>query len=167
MEGRLESWKDTLRDLISEGIATPVRVKGLAGEWYAHESALERRRFVPRTTLLSPFDQLIANRARTEELFGFRFKLEIYIPAAKREHGYYVMPILHGERLVGRVDPHYDRKSGTLRIRAVRAERDAPEAAASGVASAIRELARWLGADRIEIERLRSPWDGELRQLAS
>ena len=166
VEGRLASWKDILRELISGGIATPVQVNGLEGEWYAHKSALERRRFVPRTTLLSPFDQLIANRERTEELFGFRFKLEIYSPAEKREYGYYVMPILYGERLIGRIDPLYDRKSRKLRIQAVHAEPDAPEAAGRGVAYAIRELARWLGAFRIEIGRSRSPWEGELRRLA-
>ena len=166
VEGRLASWKDILRELISGGIATPVQVNGLEGEWYAHKSALERRRFVPRTTLLSPFDQLIANRERTEELFGFRFKLEIYSPAEKREYGYYVMPILYGERLIGRIDPLYDRKSRKLRIQAVHAEPDAPEAAARGVANAIRALATWLGAFRIEIGRSRSPWEGELRRLA-
>ena len=163
VEGRLAAWKDTLRELISEGIATPVRVKGLAGEWYAHKSALERRRFVPRTTLLSPFDQLIANRERAEELFGFRFKLEIYRPTEKREYGYYVMPILHGERLIGRIDPLYERKSRTLRIKAVHAEANAPEAAGPGVAKAIRELAGWLGALRIEIGRSRSRWDSAIR----
>lgn len=165
VEGRLASWKDTLRELISEGVAIPTRVKGLAGDWYAHKSALERRRFVPRTTLLSPFDQLVADRERTEELFDFRFKLEIYSPAEKREYGYYVMPILHGERLIGRIDPLYDRKSGTLRIQSVHAEPNAPEAAGRGLANAIRELARWLGALRIEIGRSNSPWDGELRLL--
>jgi uncharacterized protein YcaQ len=163
VEGRLAAWKDTLRELISEGIAIPVRVEGLAGEWYAHKSALERRRFVPRTTLLSPFDQLIANRERADELFGFRFKLEIYRPTEKREYGYYVMPILHGERLIGRIDPLYERKSRTLRIKAVHAEANAPEAAGPGVAKAIRELARWLGALRIEIGRSRSPWDSAIR----
>jgi uncharacterized protein YcaQ len=164
VEGRLEAWKDILRELISDSIAIPVRVKGLAGDWYAHKTVLERRRFTPRTTLLSPFDQLIANRERAEELFGFRFKLEIYSPAEKREYGYYLMPILRGERLIGRLDPLYDRKSRTLHIKAVHAEPDAPEGAATGVAKAIRELATWLGALGIEIGRSRTPWDGELRR---
>lgn len=166
VEGRLAEWKETLQELVSSGVASRVRVKGLPGEWCAHKSALERRRFVPRTTLLSPFDQLIANRERAEELFSFRFKLEIYIPAEKREYGYYVMPILHGERLIGRIDPLYDRKSRTLRVHAVYAEPDAPAGAAAGVATAIRDLAVWLGAQRIEIRRSRTPWESELRQLA-
>ena len=163
VEGRLASWNDTLRELISDGVAIPLRVKGLAGEWYAHRSALERRRFVPRTTLLSPFDQLVADRERIDELFGFRFKLEIYSPADKRQYGYYVMPILHGERLIGRIDPLYDRKSRTLRLKAIHAEPDAPEAAGPGVAKAIRELAAWLGALRVEIGRSRSLWESAIR----
>jgi uncharacterized protein YcaQ len=164
VEGRLASWKDTLRELISEGIAIPLRVKGLAGDWYAHKSALERRHFGPRTTLLSPFDQLVTDRDRTDELFDFRFKLEIYSPAEKREYGYYVMPILYGERLIGRIDPFYDRQSRTLRIKAIHAEADAPQAAGPGVAKAIRELAAWLGALRVEIGGSKSLWDSAIRQ---
>lgn len=165
VEGRLAGWKKMLRVLESQGIVTAVQVKGLPGEWYVHKGALEPHRFVPRTTLLSPFDQLIANRERAEELFGFRVKLEIYLPASKREFGYYVMPILHGERLIGRIDPLYDRKSRTLRVRAVYAEPDAPTGAAGGVVRAIRELAKWLGATGIDIRRSRTPWERELRQL--
>jgi len=140
-------------------------VNGLAGEWFVYKPALERRPFRPRTALLSPFDQLVSNRERTEELFGFRFKLEIYVPPAKREFGYYVMPVLHGERLIGRIDPVFDRKSRTLTVKAVYAERDAPPGAAAGVARAIRDLARWVGARRIDISPSRSPWQTELRRL--
>jgi uncharacterized protein len=164
-EGKLPEWKKVLGELVSGGVVSSLRVKGLPGEWYAHESALALQRFVPRITLLSPFDQLISNRERTEELFGFRFKLEIYVPAKKREYGYYVMPILHGERLIGRIDPSFERTSGTLRIRAVYAEPDAPAGAAAGVAGAVRDLATWLGARSIEIPRSRSPWERELRRL--
>ena len=83
-------------------------------------------RFRPRTTLLCPFDKLIADRDRTEALFGFRYRLEIYVPKAKREYGYYVLPILHGERLPGRIDPLFERKTGVLRVHAVHWEADAP-----------------------------------------
>jgi len=166
VEGKLADWKKTLRELISRGVITPVQVRGLAGEWYAHKDALAPGPFVPRTTLLSPFDQLISNRERSEELFAFRFKLEIYIPTSKREYGYYVMPILHGERLIGRIDPLYERKSRTLKLNAVYAEPDAPAGAAAGVVRAIRDLARWLGATGIEVQRSQTPWDGELRRLA-
>ncbi len=165
VEGRLPRWTETLRELVRRGVAEPARVKGLAGEWFVHTPALERRPFRPRTTLLSPFDQLVSNRERAEELFGFRFKLEIYVPSAKREFGYYVMPILHGERLIGRIDPVFDRKSGTFRVNAVYAEPDALPRAGAGVARAIRDLARWVGAKRIDINRSRSPWEKELRRL--
>jgi uncharacterized protein YcaQ len=167
VEGRLASWMELAGDLESRGIARRVRVKGLPGEWYAHRSALERRRFVPRTTLLSPFDQLVADRARTEELFGFRFKLEIYVPPAKREHGYYVMPILAGDRLVGRIDPLFDRKTRTLRVRRVYAEPGAAAASAAGIAAAIAGLARWLGADGVELGEAPAVWARALRSRAT
>lgn len=162
--GRLASWKEILNWMVQEGVAVPVTVKGRSGDWYAHRDALERPRFVPRTTLLSPFDPLVSNRERTNELFGFDFKLEIYVPATEREFGYYVMPILHGEQLIGRIDPVFERRSSILRVNAVHAEPGAP--ASGDVAGAIRGLAHWLGARTIEVQRSRSPWERELRQLA-
>jgi uncharacterized protein len=166
VEGRLPRWKETLRELERLRIAEPVHVKGLTGEWFVDKKALERGPFRPRTTLLSPFDQLVSSRERAEELFGFRFKLELYVPSTKREFGYYVMPILHGDRLIGRIDPAFDRKSQVFRVNAVYAEPDAPPGAAAGVARAIRDLALWVGAKRIDIGRSRSPWDKELGRLA-
>ncbi len=166
VEGRLPRWREALRELERQHIAEPARVKGLSGEWFVHKPALERRPFRPRTTLLSPFDQLVSHRERAEAIFGFRFKLEIYVPAAKREFGYYVMPILHGERLIGRIDPVFDRKSRTFRVNAVYAEPDAPPRAGEGVGKAIRDLALWVGAARIDIGRSPSPWEKELRRLA-
>jgi uncharacterized protein YcaQ len=166
VEGRLPHWKEALRELERRRIVAPAQVKGLTGEWFVYKAAVERRPFRARTTLLSPFDQLVSNRERTEELFGFRFKLEIYVPPAKREFGYYVMPILHGERLIGRIDPVFDRKSRTFRVNAVYAEPDAPPRAGESVARAIRDLALWVGATRIDVGRSRSPWEEELRRLA-
>ena len=152
-----------LRELVREGVAVPVGVQGLTGEWYAHRAGLERGAGEPRTTLLSPFDKLISNRERTEELFGFRFRLEIYVPKAKREFGYFVLPILHGDRLIGRIDPLMDRRTGLLSVHAVHAEPDAPHDAGPAVAGAIRELASWLGATEIAYgERVPTPWKPHL-----
>jgi uncharacterized protein len=139
--------EEALRELIDEGRAVPVTVEGLRGDWLAHRDVLEQR-FRPRTTLLSPFDPLIADRAFTAELFGFRFRLEIYVPREKREYGYFVLPVLHGDRLVARIDPLFDRKAGVLRVNSVYWEAgvrtgDVP------LERTVRDLAAWLGAREV------------------
>ena len=132
---------------------------GRRGPWYVHADdlalleRLEAGDWRPRTTLLSPFDNLLINRERTERLFGFRFRLEIYVPKAARQHGYYVLPVLHGDRLVGRVDPALDRKRGRLVVHAVHAEPDAPASAGPAVAAALHDLAAWLGADGVDLDQ--------------
>ena len=145
-----EVGEDSLR---ADGIAVPVTIDGLPGEWLAHADLLEALKdaWEPRTTLLSPFDPLISDRERTEALFGFRFKLEIYKPTAQRVFGYYVMPILDGDRLIGRIDPVLDRTKKVLHLNAVYAEPDTTLDPAERVAPAIGELASWLGATSLEL----------------
>jgi uncharacterized protein YcaQ len=94
-----------------------------------------------RTTFLSPFDRLIHDRNRAEALWGFYYRLEMYVPAAKREYGYYVLPILRGDRVVGRIEPVHNRKAGTLAVKNVWWE-----ARPYSIDKPLRSLARWLGA---------------------
>jgi len=164
--GQQPGWERSLDELQREGVAVPVKVEGLRGEWIAHAETLERE-FAPRTTLLSPFDQLVWDRKRTEQLFGFRFRLEIYVPVAQREFGYFVLPILRGDRLIGRLDPSYDRAMRRLNVKAVYAEPDAPGDAGPDIASAIRELAAWLGAREIAFGKgIPSRWRSALTRSA-
>ena len=100
----------------------------------------------PRLTFLSPFDRLIHDRARAEALFGFRYRLEMYVPKAKREYGYYVLPILRGDRLIGRIDPILDRKAGVLRVNSVHWE---PGVKPVSLDKPLRSLAAFVGAGSI------------------
>jgi len=113
------------------------------GRLVAHPDADDRP--VRRTTLLSPFDRLIHDRARTEALYDFHYRIEIYVPKAERKYGYFVLPVLHRDRLVGRIDPELDRKRGVLRINAVHWENDPIE-----LERPVRSLARFLGVDKVE-----------------
>jgi uncharacterized protein YcaQ len=154
---RPPGWERALARLEREGRAVRMTVGGVPGRWWAHADALDRR-FQPRTVLLSPFDRLVHDRARTEQLFGFRFRLEIYVPKAKREYGYFVLPILHGDRLVGRIDPIFDRGEKVLRVNGVHAEPDAPPEAWPAIVRQIRELAGWLGAGDVRLPELPGVW---------
>ena len=107
----------------------------------------------PRVTFLSPFDGLVKNRDRAEALWDFFYRLEMYVPKAKREYGYYVLPILRGERVIGRIEPVFDRKTNALRVQGVFAEPGAPKSAGLGIAQAVRRLGRWLGAEKISYSR--------------
>lgn len=149
-----------LASLLADGVAVPVAIEGLPGDWLAHAEVLAAlgMAWQPRTTLLGPFDPLISDRERTEALFDFRFRLEIYVPVAKREYGYYVLPILHGDRLIGRIDPVLDRKRGVLTVNTIHAEPDASADAWPSVRGAIEELAAWIGAEKVEMPPLPGPW---------
>ena len=163
-DGRPPGWERALRTLVRRGLARPATVGALPGEWYAHGPSLERP-WRPRTTLVSPFDRLIHDRDRTRRLFEFEYRLEMYVPRARRQYGYYVMPVLHGDRLVGRIDPFHDRAARTLIVHAVHAEADAPAGAGEPLATAIRDLADWVGADAVQLpEALPRPWSRALRQ---
>lgn len=147
-DGRPEGWERALERLVREGTAVPVRIEGLAGERFAHSELLDRA-FRGRTVLLSPFDDLISDRARTESIWDFRYRIEIYVPRTERQYGYFVMPVLHGDRLIGRLDPRFDRRAGVLRVNGVWAEPNVPASAGERVAAAIRDLGEWLGAREI------------------
>jgi uncharacterized protein len=101
-----------------------------------------------RTTLLSPFDRLVHDRDRAEALFGFHYRLEMFVPAAKREYGYYVLPILRGDRLIGRIEPVFDRKTRILRVDGYWPQPGAPRGAWRSVRAALDDLATWLGAEK-------------------
>jgi len=130
----------------------------------AHPEAVDGSVPGTRVTFLSPFDGLVKNRDRAEALWDFFYRLEMYVPKAKREYGYYVLPILRGDRLVGRIEPAFDRKTGVLRMLGVFAQPDAPASAGTGIAAATRRLAKWLGATDIVYPRTVPPiWKKALR----
>jgi uncharacterized protein YcaQ len=122
-------------------------VEGTKGEWRVDPEALGDD-FEGRTALLSPFDRLIYDRKRAVELFDFEYTLEMYKPAAKRRWGYFALPILHGDRLVGKLDAIADRKAGVLRVNAIHEDVKFTRAIAKAVQSEVNDLARWLELDR-------------------
>jgi uncharacterized protein YcaQ len=123
------------------------------GAWRAHPDAVDGP--VPdRVTVLSPFDRLVHDRDRAEALFGFHYRLEMYVPKAKREYGYYVLPVLRGDRLVGRLDAGLDRRSGRLVVNNVWAEPGEPFDE-SKTRAATERLAKWLGAELGKWPRVR------------
>jgi uncharacterized protein YcaQ len=179
-----------LRRLLEAGEVVPIEVEGSRGRWLALARDLPalaraaRRRTASRgTTFLSPFDSFLWHRDRVERLFGFTYRIEVYTPGPQRVHGYYTLPILHDGQLVGRLDAKAHRPERRLAVRGVHFERwfaaggDPPaaawgaieqDAALAGVADALWSLARFAGADRVDLGRvvpgrLRSPLARALR----
>jgi uncharacterized protein len=124
-------------------------VEGVKGEWRVDPAALTDD-FEGRTALLSPFDRLIHDRVRAEELFDFEYTLEMYKPAAKRRWGYYALPILHEDRLVGKLDAVADRKASVLRVNAIHEDVKFTRTMTKAVQAELEDLASWLGMSAIE-----------------
>lgn len=165
-QGRYPGLERVLSRMESAGEIVRVSVGGpdndgpsMPGDWYVHSSDLElldrieAGEWAGRTILLSPFDNLLIDRARTEMLFGFHYRMEIYVPKDKRRHGYYVLPLLHRDQLVGRIDAKADRRAERLQVVAVHAESGAPRdrATVSAIRTEVAALAAFSGLGGTEL----------------
>jgi len=142
--------KGRLEELVEEGELLPVTVEGWKQQAYLHKDARMPRKVHARA-LMAPFDPLVFERSRAERLFDFRYRIEIYTPAEKRQYGYYVLPFLLGDTVVARADVKADRPAGVLRVLATFAEPGAPPDTAAELLDEFRLLQSWLGLERMEV----------------
>ncbi|MFG1658613.1 DNA glycosylase AlkZ-like family protein [Micromonospora chersina] len=133
------------RPLVVGGAGEPAEIEGTAGAWRVDPAALDGAPFAGRTALLSPFDRLAHDRRRALELFDFDYRLEMYVPKAQRRWGYFALPVLHHDRLVGKVDATADRKASVLRVDAVHQDVPFTAGLTAAVDAELSALAAWLG----------------------
>ncbi|MER9473517.1 winged helix-turn-helix domain-containing protein [Mesorhizobium sp. M0520] len=142
--------KGRIEELVEAGDLLPVSVEGWSKTAYLHKDARLPRKIEARA-LLAPFDPVVFERSRTERLFDFHYRIEIYTPAEKRRYGYYVLPFLLGDSIVGRVALRADRPAGVLRVHAAYAEPGAPPQTAAALFEELKQMQGWLGLERIEV----------------
>lgn len=142
--------KPIIAELVDEGVLTPVAIEGIARPSFLHRDARIPRR-IDATALLSPFDPVVWERGRALDLFDFHYRIEIYTPEAKRTYGYYTLPLLIDDRIVGRVDLKSDRQARELRVQSAWLEPDAPALVEQRVEPLLRDIAAWQGLESVRV----------------